>query len=241
MVSKFLVCIIIAGISLGCDLLKGRGEAMTVQRLEKMRNEMVESQIIARGIHDKLVIEAMRKVPRHEFVEKSLWEEAYSDYPLPIGEGQTISQPYIVALMTELLELKGGEKVLEVGTGSGYQAAILGEIAGHVYTVEIVEKLAVKSTEILKRLGYKNIDVRAKDGYAGWPENAPFDGIMITASAPKIPQPLIDQLKMGGILVLPVGDEYQELIVVRRTPKGVEKKEIIPVRFVPMVGEVQKK
>lgn len=205
------------------------------------RQKMVDNQIIARGIADKNVIEAMRRIPRHLFVPKEERERAYSDGPLPIGHSQTISQPYIVAIMTELLGIDSTSKVLEIGTGSGYQAAVLGEIADSVYTIEIVAPLAEKAAEILDSLGYKNIFVRAGDGYQGWPESAPFDAVIVTAAAPKIPQPLIDQLKTGGRLVIPVGDLSQELYLVTKNEVGIVKQSIIPVRFVPMTGEVQKR
>lgn len=205
------------------------------------RERMVETQIETRGVKNKLVLDAMRKVPRHLFVAEGLRDVAYTDGPLPIGEEQTISQPYIVALMTELLGLKGGEKVLEIGTGSGYQAAILAEIANEVYTIEIICPLAEKAERKLKEMGYKNITVRCADGYQGWQEHAPFDGVMVTAAPDHIPQPLVDQLKIGGKLVIPVGDLFQELVVVTKTEKGIKKENIIPVRFVPMTGEAEKK
>ncbi len=205
------------------------------------REKMVNDQIIMRGVKDKLVLSAMRKVPRHEFVPENLRRYAYEDTPLEIGEDQTISQPYIVALMTELLGLKGGEKVLEIGTGSGYQAAILAEIAKEVYTIEIIKSLADSAKERLKRLGYKNITVKCGDGYQGWKEYAPFDGIIVTAAPDHIPQPLIDQLKVGGRLVIPVGSEIQELKLLIKTDKGIIEKNIIPVRFVPMTGEALEK
>ncbi|MEW6014880.1 MAG: protein-L-isoaspartate(D-aspartate) O-methyltransferase [Candidatus Zixiibacteriota bacterium] len=202
---------------------------------------MVDNQIVARGITDKNVITAMRRIPRHLFVPKEEREQAYSDGPLPIGHNQTISQPYIVAIMTELLGLDSTSKVLEIGTGSGYQAAVLGEIADSVYTIEIVKPLAERAAQILDSLGYKNIFVRAGDGYQGWPEAAPFDAVIVTAAAPKIPQPLIDQLKTGGRLVIPVGELSQELYLVTKNEEGILKQSIIPVRFVPMTGEVQKR
>ena len=167
------------------------------------------------------------------------WREAYEDHPLPIGHGQTISQPYIVGFMTEALGLTGGESVLEVGTGSGYQAAVLAEIAARVHTIEIVTPLAEESAALLKRLGYANVEVRAGDGYLGWPEAAPFDAIVVTAAAPRIPEPLKQQLKDGGRLVLPVGDEWQELVVVTRRGDRFEEKRVLPVRFVPMTGKVR--
>jgi len=205
------------------------------------RERMVKTQIEARGVRDKLVLDAVRKVPRHLFVSESLKDQAYSDGPLPIGEGQTISQPYIVALMTELLNLKGGEKVLEIGTGSGYQAAILAEIAKEVYSIEIICSLAEMSEKRLEEMGYENITVRCADGYQGWKENAPFDGVIVTAAPDHIPQPLVDQLKVGGRLVIPVGDIFQELIVVTKTETGIKRINVIPVRFVPMTGEAEKR
>ncbi len=208
---------------------------------KKQREEMVITQIESRGVKDSLVLQAMRKVPRHLFVFESLWNVAYTDGPLPIGEGQTISQPYIVALMTELLELKGGEKVLEIGTGSGYQAAVLAKIASEVYTIEIIRALADRAESTLNSMGYKNITVRCGDGYQGWEEHAPFDGVIVTAAPDHIPQPLVDQLKMGARLVIPVGDLFQELLVVTKTEKGIKKQGVIPVRFVPMTGEAERK
>jgi protein-L-isoaspartate(D-aspartate) O-methyltransferase len=205
------------------------------------RQKMVDNQIVARGITDKNVIAAMRRIPRHLFVPKEEREQAYSDGPLPIGHSQTISQPYIVAIMTELLGIDSTSKVLEIGTGSGYQAAVLGEIADSVYTIEIVKPLAERAAQILDSLGYKNIFVRAGDGYQGWPEAAPFDAVIVTAAAPKIPQPLIEQLKTGGRLVIPVGELSQELYLVTKNEEGIVKQSIIPVRFVPMTGEVQKR
>jgi protein-L-isoaspartate(D-aspartate) O-methyltransferase len=205
------------------------------------RESMVKSQIEVRGVKDSLVLSAMRKVPRHLFVPEGWRDQAYTDGPLPIGEGQTISQPYIVALMTELLGLKGGERVLEIGTGSGYQAAILAEIAREVYTIEIVCSLAEKAEKRLKDMGYRNITVRCADGYQGWKEHAPFDGVIVTAAPDHIPQPLVDQLKVGGRLVIPVGDIFQELMVVIKTETGIKKMNAIPVRFVPMTGEAEKR
>jgi len=204
---------------------------------KKARERMVETQIAARGIHDEGVFEAMRKVPRHLFVDEALRDQAYSDHPLPIAEKQTISQPYIVALMTESLELNGAEKVLEIGTGSGYQSAILAELADRVFSIERHPDLAYRANSILRKLGYQNIIVRVGDGSLGWPDDAPFDGIIVTAGTPKIPQPLIDQLNMGGRLVVPVGDRVgQDLILVRRLAEGIKKTNLGGGRFVNLVG-----
>lgn len=202
------------------------------------RREMVETQIKARGIKDERVLKAMLKVKRHLFVPQNLRDSAYGDFPLPIGEGQTISQPYIVALMTEILDLKPEDKVLEIGTGSGYQAAILAEIAKEVYTIEILPKLAERAEKLLKDLGYKNIKVKCGDGYLGWEEFSPFDKIIVTCAPDHIPQPLIDQLKDGGRMVIPVGGRfYQELVLVEKREGKIERKGIIPVLFVPMIRE----
>jgi len=198
---------------------------------------MVESQIRARGVLDKRVLSAMKKVKRHKFVPRHLWDQAYNDYPLPIGEGQTISQPYIVALMTELLELKGDEKVLEIGTGSGYQAAVLAELCKEVYSIEIICVLARKAEKVLLEQGYTNIHVFCGDGYIGKEEFAPFDGIIVTCAPPYIPEPLKEQLREGGRLVIPVGESYQELKLLIKKNSEFEEQSIIPVRFVPMTGE----
>jgi protein-L-isoaspartate(D-aspartate) O-methyltransferase len=203
----------------------------------RARQQMVERQLKGRDITDARVLAAMGKVPRHRFVRPSWTGQAYNDHPLPIEEGQTISQPYIVALMTQLLELKGPEKVLEVGTGSGYQAAVLAEIVRQVYTIEILPGLARSAAERLKSLGYRNVEVRAGDGYLGWPDQAPFDGIIVTAGASHIPQPLVDQLKEGGRLVIPVDVAlgYQELLQCRKERGTLIRKSIAPVRFVPLI------
>ena len=214
---------------------------MTEEKLKDLREKMVRTQIEARGIKAQNVLSAMKKVKRHLFVEEKLGGQAYEDYPLPIGEDQTISQPYIVALMTELLDLKGGEKILEIGTGSGYQAAVIAEIAKEVYSIEIGALLAKRADKTLKDMGYKNVFVKSGDGLSGWPEHAPFDGIIITAAPPKVPLLLIEQLKTGGIMVLPVGIDDQDLVVLKKTKTGVEKRSVIPVRFVPMTGEILKK
>jgi len=205
-----------------------------------LRREMVASQIERRGVEDRRVLDAMREVPRHRFVPEGYREDAYADSPLPIGEGQTISQPYIVALMTSLLELDGDERVLEIGTGSGYQAAVLARLVREVYSVEILRPLGEQARTTLEELGYENVQVRVGDGYKGWPEKAPFDGIIVTAAPERIPEPLIEQLKVGGRLVIPVGNFWQNLLVITKTADGVEKRTVLPVRFVPMTGEVQK-
>jgi protein-L-isoaspartate(D-aspartate) O-methyltransferase len=201
------------------------------------REKMVKEQIERRGIEDKSVLAAMRSVKRHLFVPDDLRDFAYQDRPLPIGMEQTISQPYIVALMTELLNLKGSEKVLEIGTGSGYQGAVLAKLAKEVYTIEIVEPLAERSEELLKELGYNNVFVRHGDGFAGWPQKAPFEAIIVTCAPREIPKALLEQLAEGGRLVIPVGSIYQELKLVEKINGVISTKNIIPVRFVPMVKD----
>ncbi len=201
------------------------------------REQMVEHQIVSRGVKDDRVLNAMLKVKRHLFVSQDLQSIAYSDQPLPVGEGQTISQPYMVALMTELLKLKGDEKVLEIGTGSGYQTAILAELAREVYTVEIIENLAQSSRKLLEDLGYRNIRFRVGDGYFGWEEHAPFDVIIVTCGPDRIPQHLVDQLAVGGRLVIPVGSIYQVLTVMEKTGDRLRQSKSISCRFVPMTGE----
>ena len=207
------------------------------------RQAMVENDLQGRGIKDKKVLDVMMKVQRHFFVDKHLRHQAYADHPLPIGEGQTISQPYVVALMTEALMLKQSDRVLEIGTGSGYQAAVLAEIVKDVYTIEIRKSLADKADKRFKELGYKKVKVKHGDGYFGWEEHAPFDGIIITASANHIPPPLIKQLKEGGKLIIPLGSTvyYQELTLVTKKKGELYVKQMGPVAFVPMVGEVEKK
>ncbi len=205
----------------------------------KARREMVEQQIAARDVTDPRVLAALRSVPRHEFVPGGVRGLAYEDFPLPIGEAQTISQPYIVGIMTQLLRPEAGDRVLEIGTGSGYQAAVLGELVRDVYTIEIVDPLARRAAETLRRLGYENVHVRSGDGYRGWPDEAPFDGIIVTAAAPSIPKPLLEQLRVGASLVIPVGEHYQELRVVTRTEHGFEERSELPVRFVPMTGQAR--
>ncbi len=207
------------------------------------RQVMVEKDIKGRGVSDKTVLAVMGRVPRHLFVEGPLRDNAYADHPLPIGEGQTISQPYVVALMTEALRLKPGDRVLEIGTGSGYQAAVLAGIVKEVYTIEIRKNLADKAEQTLKNLGYKNVKVKYGDGYFGWEEHAPFDAIIITASANHIPTPLIKQLKEGGRLILPLGSTvyYQMLTLATKRKGELDVEQMSPVAFVPMVGEMDKK
>ena len=200
------------------------------------RREMVEEQLRARGIEDHRVLEVMGKVPRERFVPLSLQKAAYADGPLPIGEGQTISQPYIVALMTELLEPSGGGKVLEIGTGSGYQAAVLAEMGIEVYTMEILPALSKRASRILEDLGYHHIHVKTGNGYLGWPEEAPFDAILVTAAPEFLPRALVEQLKVGGVLVIPIGPSGDQVLwQIRKTSLGLKKRTIIPVSFVPMV------
>jgi protein-L-isoaspartate(D-aspartate) O-methyltransferase len=227
-----------------CQRLPKEDDAMNQKSSDayaEKRRRMVEEQIKARGVSAPLVLEAMMKVKRHRFVPDHLLEAAYYDEPLPIGHDQTISQPYIVAYMTEALDLKGSDKVLEIGTGSGYQAAVLAEIVKEVYTVEIVESLSKTAAEMLKKEEYRNVFCRFGDGYKGWPEEAPFDAIIVTAAPPSIPEPLIEQLKDGGRMIVPVGTWFQELVLVTKMKGRVEKKQLIPVRFVPMTGEIQNK
>jgi protein-L-isoaspartate(D-aspartate) O-methyltransferase len=211
------------------------------RRAEAERAAMVAEQLAARDVRDERVLAALREVPRHLFVPEALRGRAYEDRPLPIGEGQTISQPYVVAFMTQAAEVGPGDKVLEIGTGSGYQAAVLAELAREVYSIEIVEPLAVRAKAALEAAGYDRLHLRTGDGYRGWPEAAPFDAILVTAAPEEVPQPLVDQLAVGGRLVIPVGSWEQELLVIERTPSGIERRSILPVRFVPMTGEAQRR
>lgn len=199
---------------------------------------MVEEQLIPRGVNDLRVIDAMRKVPRHLFVDESLRDKAYGDYALPIGEGQTISQPYMVAVMTEALGLKGEEKVLEVGTGSGYQTAILAELSKDVYSIERVASLAVRAEKLLRDLGYSNVFIKVANGTLGWKEEGPFDGIIVTAGAPDVPSTLVEQLKDGGRLIIPVGSRYSQMLTKVEKVKGeIVSTSLFPCVFVPLIGE----
>ena len=215
----------------------GSTETSGQDNFDTMRERMVETQIRARDVRDAAVLRAMQRVPRHLFVPDDLRADAYDDRPLPIGRGQTISQPYIVAYMTELLQLTPAHTVLEIGTGSGYQAAVLAEIVKQVYSIEIVPDLAESARRLLAQAGYRNVEIRSGNGYLGWPERAPFDRIIVTAAPPEIPQALVDQLAVGGIMVAPVGTSYQQIVVITKTPDGVSQRRTLEVRFVPMVSK----
>lgn len=205
---------------------------------KRQREEMVRQQLEARGITDRRVLSAMRRVPRHLFVSEALWDQAYGDFPLPIGEGQTISQPYIVAEMTQALALNKEDRVLEIGTGSGYQAAILAEIVFRVYSIERIHSLLLKARKLFDQLRYHNIVTRYSDGTQGWPDESPFDAIIITAGSPQIPKVLVDQLAPGGRLIIPVGDEHsQELIKLYKDEQGIQQARLGGCRFVKLVGE----
>lgn len=203
------------------------------------RERMVRTQLVARGIRDKRVLQAMSKVPRHVFVDEALQDQAYNDHPLPIGENQTISQPYMVALMTEALELKGDEKVLEIGTGSGYQTAILAELSEKVYSIERIPSLMIRAKMILKKLGYSNTVLKVGNGTCGWEEETPFHAILVTAGAPEIPQPLIDQLAVGGRLAIPLGDRFSQSLIkaIKRENGGLISENLGGCRFVSLIGE----
>ena len=205
------------------------------------RQRMVRDQLAARGIADTLVLQVMEQIPRHEFVPHSLRDLAYRDGPLPIGQGQTISQPYIVAFMTQSLGLAAGDRVLEIGTGSGYQAAVLARLVEHVYSIEIIPSLGDSARALLQRQGCDNVTVRIGDGYLGWPSEAPFDAIMVTAAPDHVPPALVEQLVEGGRMVLPVGDRYQELLRLTKRDGQIHTESLLPVRFVPMTGEAQRR
>lgn len=220
---------------------QGTSAAQKPDRFSKKRLLMVENQLKSRDIIDPKVLEVMSTTLRHLFVDKDQWKDAYRDYPLPIGEGQTISQPYVVAFMTQALKLTGTEKVLEIGTGSGYQAAVLSPLVKKVYTIEIRPPLATKAEERLKELKYSNVKVKNADGYFGWKEHAPFDAIMVTAAVNHIPPPLLKQLKANGKLILPLGstDFFQTLTLITKTPTKPQVEHLIGVRFVPLVGKAR--
>ena len=235
--------IVFALIALGCRQMAGGSTgddgSPAEDSFKDQRLAMVAKQLARRDITDERVLAAMRKVPRHEFVPADLREGAYRDHPLPIGYGQTISQPYIVAYMTQAIKPKPEYKVLEIGTGSGYQAAVLAEVVGEVYSIEIVEALGKRAAATLEKLGYDNVQVKVGDGYAGWDEHGPYDAIMLTAAPPEVPKPLFDQLKQGGFLVAPIGVHSQDLVLYTRTADGIAKTDLFSVRFVPMTGKAQ--
>ena len=235
-----LVCVALIGVLARTSSCYGNQEvnsSLIDPHRETERHRMVDEHIIPQGINDPAVLTAMRRVPRHRFVPATNSALAYRDGPLPIGHSQTISQPSLVAMMTEALTLKKTDKVLEVGTGSGYQTAVLAEIVDKVLTVEILEPLARQAERTLTELGYNNVRIRVGDGYKGWPEEAPFDAIIVTAAPDHVPQPLLNQLGVGGRLILPVGRFFQTLELYRRTAEGYEHKTLIPVRFVPLVRQ----
>jgi len=228
--------LLLAGFLLVAAAVALCAQSQTTERSQAARTRMIDTQLKARDIRSTTVLNAMARVPRHLFVPDDVRLFAYDDRPLPIGLGQTISQPYIVAYMTEALDLQPGHTVLEIGTGSGYQAAVLAEIVKQVYTIEIIPDLAARAGQALAQAGYRNVEVRSGNGYRGWPERAPFPRIVVTAAPPEIPQALIDQLAVGGIMVVPVGTSYQEIVIITKASSGVTQKKTIPVRFVPMVG-----
>jgi len=237
-ISRFCQILLIVFLLITVDLAKnmeGKGVLNSNSNYEQARRNMVEYQIKARGIKDKRVLSAMLKVPRHLFVPEEMRDLAYRDEPLPIGYSQTISQPYIVAYMTEALKLRPEDKVLEIGTGSGYQTAILAELVREVYTIEIIPELSQRAEETLKNLGYTNIEFLIGDGSKGWPEKAPFDAILVSAAPAEVPPALVDQLQINGRLILPVGTDSQELVLIKKTKKGLEKTSLIGVRFVPLI------
>ena len=225
--------VILAGLACGASGLEPQRAA---REWDTERGRMVDEQLRARDIRDPRVLDAMRTVPRHLFVPEPQRAEAYGDYPLPIGHDQTISQPYIVAFMTQALEIAPAHRVLEIGTGSGYQAAVLGSLAKEVFTIEILPPLAERARQTLSALGYRNIQARTGNGYLGWPEHAPYDRIMVTAAPAEVPAALIGQLKIGGLMAIPVGTGNQELRILRRTATGTETLSTLPVRFVPMIN-----
>jgi protein-L-isoaspartate(D-aspartate) O-methyltransferase len=231
---------LLAGLVTGCAEPTADDSATAAAgELPREVRRMIERDLALRDIADERVLAAMAAVPRERFVPPELRGRAYDDGPLPIGHGQTISQPYVVAFMTQALELDGSERVLEVGTGSGYQAAVLGECAAEVYTIEIVEPLADTARALLAELGYDNVHVRTGDGYRGWPEEAPFDAILVTAAPDHVPEPLVQQLAEGGRMILPVGDYEQDLVLLVKQDGQLSRRSVLPVRFVPMTGEAR--
>jgi protein-L-isoaspartate(D-aspartate) O-methyltransferase len=234
---------VLAAVNLACAAWGASESPATAagRSADERRAAMVTTQLVPRGITDPRVLAAMRAVPRHLFVPEAQRARAYEDRALPVGEDQTISQPYIVALMTQLARVEPGAKVLEVGTGSGYQAAILAAMGARVYTIEIIPALAQRALRTLDSLGYRGIEHRTGDGYGGWPDAAPFSAILVTAAPDHVPRPLVDQLAPGGRLVIPVGADVQKLMVVTRTGEGTRTEEVIPVRFVPMTGEAERR
>lgn len=234
-----VVSLAVATISPSCERPGEDSAPMTDERSQFERARLVEDSVIPNGVSDRRVLAAMRRVPRHRFVPEGYASRAYLDEPLPIGHGQTISQPSLVALMLQSLSLNGREKVLEVGTGSGYQTAILAELVPHVFTIEIIEPLAGQAALMLKELGYLNVTLRVGDGYRGWPEEAPFDAIIVTAAPDHVPEPLLGQLAVDGRMILPVGRDVQHLLLITRTPEGYQRTILAPVRFVPMTGRAE--
>lgn len=229
--------LIVVLLAAGC----GRGMKSETDSERASREAMVRSQILARGVQEPRLVAALRRIPRHLFLEDAYRSEAYADHPVPIGEGQTITQPYVAALMTELLELSPESRTLEVGTGSGYESALLASLSREVYSIEIVPSLSQEAQARLSSLGFTNVHFRIGDGYVGWPEKAPFDAILVAAAPRAVPQPLLDQLAPGGKMVIPVGASYQELKVYSKSREGaLAERSVLPVRFVPMTGEAQK-
>jgi protein-L-isoaspartate(D-aspartate) O-methyltransferase len=235
--ARHLVLLLFLGaLAAACGTSRDSGSAQD-DEATPARRSMVAEQLRGRDIWNSRVLEVMERIPRHLFVPDDVRAQAYRDHPLPIGHGQTISQPYIVAFMTQALDVRPEHKVLEIGTGSGYQAAVLGALAREVYTIEIVAPLAASATRTLAELKYKNVHVRAGNGYRGWPEEAPFDRIIVTAAPEEVPPALIDQLKVEGLMAIPVGSAVQELRIMRRTASGMRTLQTLPVRFVPMTGK----
>jgi protein-L-isoaspartate(D-aspartate) O-methyltransferase len=224
----------------GCSV-NGQDPGTPTDAMRAARERMVKEQLESRDIRDPRVLDAMRRVPRHELVPESLRDQAYQDRALPIGLGQTISQPYVVAFMSQAAEIHEGDKVLEIGTGSGYQAAVLVAMGARVYTIEYLPELAERARRDLARIGYAPAGARAGDGYGGWPEQAPFDAILVTAAPDHVPPALVEQLAVGGRMVLPVGSWSQDLVRLRKTERGIEREVLLPVRFVPMRGEAERR